>query len=154
MQNASILALTSRFEAFGLVIAEAMSTGLPVLATKCGGPDSMVPAYAGILVDCESVPSVFVGLKNMHTRYTDFDQEKIRRFAVRRFGRYNVARCYHEVIRAVLNGPPARETGHPAGETGNETAKDGSSGATEHSSKRRGDHISSEKSRETTATVN
>jgi len=102
MQNASLLALTSRFEAFGLVIAEAMSTGLPILATRCGGPDSMIPNFAGILVDCESVPAVFVGLKNIYSRYSEFQPEKIRQFAIRRFGKTVIMKCYKLVLDTVL----------------------------------------------------
>jgi glycosyltransferase involved in cell wall biosynthesis len=109
MQHASMLALTSRFEAFGLVMAEAMSTGLPVLSTRSGGPDSILPGYAGILVDCESVPAVFVGLKNMYNRYTEFQPEKIRKFAIRRFGKKVIMKCYKLVLDTVLaraSGPP------------------------------------------------
>jgi hypothetical protein len=111
MQHASMFALTSRFEAFGQVMAEAMSAGLPVLSTRSGGPDSILPGYAGILVDCESVPAVFVGLKNMYTRYTEFQQEKIRKFAIRRFGKTVIMKCYKLVLDTVLaraSAPPPK----------------------------------------------
>jgi len=121
MQNASMLALTSRFEALGLVIAEAMSTGLPVLATRSGGPDSIVPAYAGILVNCESVPAVFVGLKNMYTRYSEFQSEKIRKFAIKNFGEAVIMKCYKLVFDTIL--AHASEKGNEAiSETSTEKA--------------------------------
>lgn len=40
--NASIFVLSSNEEGFGLVIAEAMSCSLPVISTKCGGPEILV----------------------------------------------------------------------------------------------------------------
>jgi glycosyltransferase involved in cell wall biosynthesis len=37
-----MLALTSKTEAFGNVLVEAMGYGLPVVATRCGGPDEIL----------------------------------------------------------------------------------------------------------------
>ena len=41
-QDSSVLLLTSRWEPFGLVVAEAMSCGLPVVAFDTDGPSSMI----------------------------------------------------------------------------------------------------------------
>ena len=44
-QYASVFALPSDEEGLGIVVLEAMSCGVPVVSTKCGGPD-------GIITDC------------------------------------------------------------------------------------------------------
>jgi len=41
-QDADALVVAAREEAFGLVVAEAMNVGLPVLATPCGGPEEII----------------------------------------------------------------------------------------------------------------
>jgi glycosyltransferase involved in cell wall biosynthesis len=47
-----VLVLSSRQEGFGIVVAEAFHAGLPVVTTRCGGPEFMVrESGAGILVD-------------------------------------------------------------------------------------------------------
>jgi glycosyltransferase involved in cell wall biosynthesis len=46
------LVVSSRQEGFGIVVSEAMHAGLPVVATRCGGPEQVVrESGAGILVD-------------------------------------------------------------------------------------------------------
>ena len=46
-----LLALTSRSEGFSLVTVEAMACGLPVIATKCGGPEEILTdGWDGLMV--------------------------------------------------------------------------------------------------------
>lgn len=102
LHSARMLAVASRFEAFGVVIIEAMATGMPVLATRSGGPQTFIPEFAGFLAGRESVPSVYVGLKNIYTNYHNFKPERISRYVQKHFSKKAVIRRYVDLITEIL----------------------------------------------------
>ncbi len=57
-RNSSILAVTSLYEPFGLVISEAMSCGLPVVSydSPCGPSSIITDAVDGFLVENDNIP--------------------------------------------------------------------------------------------------
>ncbi len=66
MQAASVLVLPSFQETFGVVLIEAMATGIPVISTRCGGPEEIVTAEAGLLVgpgDLQELESALVEVR-------------------------------------------------------------------------------------------
>ncbi len=60
LQSADVLVLPSLFECGGAVVLEAMTMGLPVIATKWGGPIDYLDESCGILVEPKS-QDLFVG---------------------------------------------------------------------------------------------
>lgn len=50
MWQCHALVISSRIETFGVVAIEAMATGMPVIATRCGGPEEVVDQRFGSLV--------------------------------------------------------------------------------------------------------
>jgi glycosyltransferase involved in cell wall biosynthesis len=47
IHGAALFVLPSRQEGFGIVVAEALAAGVPVLVTPCGGPEAFVRASGG-----------------------------------------------------------------------------------------------------------
>ena len=66
MQNAHVLVLPSVFEGFGLVIVEAMATGLPVIAsTHSAGPDVIREGRDGYVLEPDDVDGLAARLESL-----------------------------------------------------------------------------------------
>ena len=65
--NADMFCLYSYSETFGLAYLEALSAGLPVVASKCGGPEHLINEENGILVDRFNVEKLAEALRYMPT---------------------------------------------------------------------------------------
>ena len=64
MQRASCFVLSSKVETFGVVLIEAISSGVPIIATKCGGPESIVNDRIGLLSE-QSVEEFSSAMRKM-----------------------------------------------------------------------------------------
>ena len=98
IDNAHTIVLSSRIETFGVALIEALARGRPVIATRCGGPTSIVKPSMGLLVDVDSVSQMAGALRRMATDAQKYDGAAIRNSALESYGadafRKNVASMY------------------------------------------------------------
>lgn len=79
-------------ESFGVAILEAMGVGLPVVATRCGGPESFVQADHGQLVEPGSVSELAGAVRAVSEGLGGFDRAAIREHVVNGYSREAVAK--------------------------------------------------------------
>ncbi len=94
--------LPSRHETFGVVYAEEIASGKPVIATRCGGPESIVHEENGILVECGDVRSLADAMKTMHAHWHRYDPVKIRLDFENRFSRPAVVSRLRSLYETIL----------------------------------------------------
>ena len=102
MQMAACFVLPTRYEAFGAVLIEAMATGLPVIATRSGGPDSIVNSDNGILIDTENAEQLAGAMEDIMLRINEFYEQKIRKQTMDRYGQNSVMKQYNKLFLQLL----------------------------------------------------
>ena len=107
MQQANCFVLPSYVETFGIVLVEAMTTGLPVVATRCGGPEGFVTPEVGRLVEPGEVGQLAEALEAVYLDPAQYTAAGSRAFAVGRFHSEAVADKLLDVYDRVVRGQAA-----------------------------------------------
>jgi len=100
--DCSIFVLPSKFETFGIVYAEAIACGKPIIATGCGGPESIVNSDNGLLVDVGDIPGLASAMKHISENLNVYDSDKIRKDFEKRFSRKVVTQKLTDLYQALL----------------------------------------------------
>ena len=102
MRDHDLLVHPSRWESFGMTVIEAVAAGMPVLVTRCGGPEETLAGIedaAGELVAVqESDQSLVAGYRRLRDRFPEgLDLARAQRVLNDRYGYPAVATIHHRV---------------------------------------------------------
>ncbi|MFN3916371.1 MAG: glycosyltransferase [Flavobacteriales bacterium] len=89
MQNSFALLITSKHETFGVVAIEAMSCGLPVISTPCGGPEKIL--HSECVLSSFDIKNYADSMLEMYNKRTQIDRGSIRKHTVNNFSVESVA---------------------------------------------------------------
>lgn len=102
MTRADSFVLSSQYETFGVVLIEAMAMGLPVVATRCGGPEDIVTRNSGILVPIDDVAVFGAAMQNIWSQRNSWNKQAQRNQCRERFGTAVLSRQWQQEYRRVL----------------------------------------------------
>ncbi|MBF0803991.1 MULTISPECIES: glycosyltransferase [unclassified Neisseria] len=106
MRRSDAFVLASRNETFGVVYIEALSQGLPVVATRCGGPESIVTPENGLLVPKENVQALTQALIDIYENRSRYDAATLRNNCLKEFSEKSVVSQITEEYRRILPATP------------------------------------------------
>ena len=101
--NMSFYVCSSPFETFNVAIAEALAVGLPVISTRCGGPEEFVNSKNGILIPIRDTESLANAMNEMSEKYSSYDSELIRKEIISNFNTNKIAQMFNTFYRSALN---------------------------------------------------
>lgn len=102
LAQSDVFVLATRHETFGVVFIEAMSCGVPVIATACGGPEDFVNDNVGMLVPTDNIDALVEAMKKMILECNKYDNKFIIEYVEEHFSAEQIAKrliqLYTEVI--------------------------------------------------------
>ena len=77
LARATAYVVSSECESFGIPVIEAHALGKPVIATRCGGPESLIKPENGLLVPVGDPAALAAAMRDVASRSSDFDAAAI-----------------------------------------------------------------------------
>ena len=100
-QICNVFVLPSKYETFGVVYAEAIACGKPVIASRCGGPESIVNDINGVLIKSESVEELSEAMTKMIDNSHNYSSKEIRKDFLSKFSRVKVVNQIAEIYNNI-----------------------------------------------------
>lgn len=101
-QNCNAFVLASRHESFGMVYAEALACGKPVIATRCGGPEDFITEETGILVPVNDEAALSEAIIQLVENPFCFDSGRIREYFLENFSKRVVSDKIISIYKSIL----------------------------------------------------
>jgi len=80
---------------------QAMSCGVPVVTTACGGPETLIDDTVGVIVRPNDPQALADGIIKVANNWSHYDPVLLREFVQRRYSKPAVAKMVLKVYHAV-----------------------------------------------------
>ena len=102
LYSSQFLVMNSYFETFSLICIEAMGCGIPVIATRCGGPDEFMNDENGILIDPGKPDMLIHAIERMIAGYKSYNSINLTRYATMRFSAEETGKKMEDIYLSLL----------------------------------------------------
>ena len=82
LAQAQVLVLNSNYETFSIICGEALQCGIPVISTRCGGPESFLTDKTGILIEPKNEIQLCDAMREIHKNYNSYKTKGLKKVAL------------------------------------------------------------------------
>lgn len=100
LKESDLLVSSSRSETFGVTLLEGMALGLPVVATRCGGPEYFITPEVGLIVEKNNPLALAKAIDK--ARKGDYNNQKIQTYCQSHFSANVVAKQIENILYKVI----------------------------------------------------
>ncbi len=101
-KKSDAFALLSANETFGVVYIEALAAGMPVIATKCGGPDEFMCEDFGYYIDVDNKEQAVNAMIGLYENYDNYSSEKISETIRKMFSPEAISKQLTDIYKNVI----------------------------------------------------
>lgn len=102
LNNSNIYVLASEIETFGIPIIEAYAAGLPVIATRCNGPEEFVNEKTGKLIEIGNIKELANTILDVYNNLDKYKKEDLIK-AAEEYSDKNIAKKTVNIYKSLLN---------------------------------------------------
>jgi glycosyltransferase involved in cell wall biosynthesis len=103
IQNSDFMVMFSNYETAGVVIAESLVSGKPVLSTKVGAAPEYINERNGILIPAGDEKALIVQMHYILDHLSEFNNEEIKKEAQNKFSYKSIGNIIAEIYKQVLS---------------------------------------------------
>lgn len=98
MSTSDFFILNTKRETFGVVYIEALSQGLPCIATECGGAEGIIDESNGLNVEVGNEDALVKAIEYMVVHYKDYNRNNIRTECLKKYAPREVAKKIEQIL--------------------------------------------------------
>lgn len=102
--QSDLFVVSSRSDTANVSMLEAMACGLPVVTTRCGGPETLIDDTVGVSITPNDPRALAEGILSVARNPEKFDRAASRRFVIERYSKPVVAKLVMAAYSRALNG--------------------------------------------------
>lgn len=103
IDSSDVLIVSSLKETFSVVIVEAFFRGVPVVSTRCGGPEDIINESNGLLCNNNDIDDLADKMVRIRKNYSGYSSDKIKSDAIKKYSEKSVCGKLMDIYVEILN---------------------------------------------------